>query len=501
MMGRLVYKGMRVSGYFRICLAILLMGSLFGCDEPAIQPSARVLEAGHWKQQAEKDIIKPWTQNARDTTYQTFYAYLDRQWQSYQSRNRYPGMLARHIYSYSAAYLMSGKQRHLDMARQTMQYLIRHGWDEKYGLWYNEIDSTGQPVDRRKDLFMQTYAVTGLSLYYIVTHDSTALHYLERSNELLEKHAWDDQFGGYYRVLNRDLSVDEEDRHKDFTPQLAPLSGHLLYLYSATRDSSYLQQARRIFDTSLDHMFKGTRNWIMERFDRDWSFRREADKNRAMNVGHNVETSWLGLRMYRITSDDRYLERALNLADSLDTYAFRENGAWLHRIGFEDPTRYPETTSWWIQAYGNMYQLYLYRLTGVTRYLNQFRKGADFWNQHFVDREYGGSVLSTYLNGKLERGDKAVRSKTSYHSMEHALLNYIYLSLWVQNKSVTLHYHIRDADDGERLFPLPIEEFNYEINEVRVDGEPWKQINEEAGYIKLPEREGIHVTVTLRDKL
>ncbi len=500
MMGYEVHKGRGIFTYCRTGLLILLMGSIFGCEEPADQPSGSVVEADYWRHQALNDIIQPWTSQARDTTYQTFFAYLDRRWQPYQTRNRYPGMLARHIFSYSAAYLMSGKQRHLDRARQTMQYLIRHGWDEKYGLWYNEIDSTGQPVDRRKDLFMQTYAVTGLSMYYIVTHDSTALHYLQRSNELLEKHAWDDQFGGYYRVLNRDLSVDKENMYKDFTSQLAPLSGHLLYLYAATRDSSYLQQARRIFDTALDHMFVGPQNWIMERFGRDWRFMREADKNTSMNVGHNVETSWLGMRMYRITDDERYLETALTLADSLDAYAQRKNGVWLHRVNFEDPTRYPETTPWWIQAYGNMYQLYLYKITGVNRYLNRFKDGAEFWNQYFVDREFGGSVLSTYLDGAIERGNKAVRSKTSYHSMEHALLNYIYLNVWVHNESVTLHYHIRAADEGERLYPLPIEEFSYQIEEVTIDGQSRDPINREAGYIELPGGEGVRVTVTLRDE-
>ncbi len=480
-------------------LLFVLMWSFTGCDDASKQSTKSVFEGSYWSQQGLNKILPAWTENARDTTYQTFYAYLDRRWKPYETRNRFPGMLSRHIFSYSAAYLMSGEERHLQIARQTMRYLIRHGWDEQYGLWYNEIDSIGKPVNRGKDLFMQTYAVTGLAMYYIATHDSTALHYLERSNELLDKHAWDDKHGGYYRRLNRDLSVDKEDQVKDFTPQLAPLSGHLLYLYAATRDSTYLRQSKRIFDTAMEHMFTGPQQWIMERFTRDWKYMADVNKNRAMNVGHNVETSWLGLRMFEMTSNDKYLEMALRLADSLDAYAFGKNGTWYHRVDYDNPGKHPDTTPWWVQAYGNMFQLYLFRMTGANRYLNQYKQGVQFWNRHFVDETYGGTMLSTYLNGAIERGDKAVRSKTSYHAMEHALLNYLYLNLWIQNEEVKLHYRIRNAEDGQRLYPLPIEEFTYEIDEVKVNGESWDRINREKGYIELPGEERVKVVVTIRD--
>jgi mannobiose 2-epimerase len=458
-----------------------------------------VFEGSFWSYQAINDILPAWTEHARDEKFNTFYAYLDRRWTPYETRNRFPGMLARHIFSYSAAYMMSGNEQHLNRARQTMKYLIRYGWDEKYGLWYNEIDSAGNPVDRKKDLFMQTYAVTGLSMYFVATHDSTALHYIERSNSLLEKHAWDQKFGGYYRSLNRDLSVDSTNQVKEFTPQLAPLSGHLLYLYAATRDTAYLRQSRRIFDTALNQMYAGPQNWIMERFRRDWTYMKDNDKNRAMNVGHNVETSWLGLRMFQLTSDEKYLDAALQLADSLDAYALKENGAWYHRVDYQDPHKHPRTTPWWVQAYGNMFQLYLFRMTGANEYLNQYKKGAQFWNQHFLDEEYGGVVLSTYVNGAMDRGDKAVRSKTSYHALEHSLLNYIYLNLWIQNEEVVLYYNIRESAKSGKLYPLPIEEFTYQIKEVIINGENWNQIDREGGYIELPEKGPAKVKVTIRD--
>lgn len=249
----------------------------------------------------------------------------------------------------------------------------------------------------------------------------------------------------------------------------------------------------------MDHMFQGAQGWIMERFRRNWEYMGGDDKNRAMNVGHNIETSWLGLRLYQLTSNREYLDMALRLSDSLDTYAFKNNGVWYHRVEYSNPDEHPRTTPWWVQAYGNMTQLYLFRMTGENEHLNQFKKGAQFWNQHFLDEEYGGVVLSTYVNGAIDRGDKAVRSKTSYHSVEHALLNYIYLNLWVQNEDITLHYYVEDPNGRKRLYPLPIEEFTYQIKQVEINGKEWENINRAKGYIRLPDEGPAEITVRIRD--
>jgi hypothetical protein len=56
-----------------------------------------------------------------------------------------------------------------------------------------------------------------------------------------------------------------------------------------------------------------------------------------------------------------------------------------------------------------------------------------------------------HLDGQVTDGAKAVRTKTSYHAMEHALLNYLYLSLWVNQTPATLHYRIESPSTGHAL--------------------------------------------------
>ena len=455
----------------RIRLTVVALCAVVILVSPShAQPTDSLLTGAFWQQQGQ-GILSAWTQHGR-TPDGLFYADLTRDWTPQGDTSTvYPGMLARHLYSYSAAYLMSGNKAHLRRATTLRDFMIEHGWDNRYGGWYNAVSRSGSVVDAEKDLFMQIYATTGLALHYIATRDSTTKTYLERSRQFMQEHAWDEAHGGYVDVLHRDGSVKQS--RKDFSPQLAPLSGYLLYLYPATGNPTYLRQAERIMDLTLTHM-QGPDGWIRERFATDWTFLPDDGKNSHLNVGHNVEVAWLLLRLHTLTGEEQYREKGLALADKALEHAFHEDtGAWLHKLKRTNIAEHPDTAVWWVQAYGNMLQLYAYRVTGAQRYLDAFRKGARFWTDHFVDAEHGGTVLRTTLDGAVVDGEKAVRTKTSYHAIEHALLLSLYSRLWVEDSAATIHYR---PEHGESLRPLPIETTNPIIERAWRDGAPLSPI-------------------------
>ncbi|WP_263787335.1 AGE family epimerase/isomerase [Salinibacter grassmerensis] len=266
---------------------------------------------------------------------------------------------------------------------------------------------------------------------------------------------------------------------------MAPLSGYLLYLYSAARTPTYLREAERIMDLTLTHM-QDDRGWILERFAADWTFRPDDPKNSHINVGHNAEVAWLLLRLHALTGKERYRRKGLALTDKLLRTAFRdETGAWRHELRRTDPARHPDTAVWWVQAHGNMLQLYAYCATGADRYLDAFRKGARFWMDAFVDADHGGTVLRTTLDGTVVDGEKAVRTKTSYHAVEHALLASLYLDLWARGAATTLHYRLDSVQDLS-LSP-PLVEDTPRIERVLVDGTPRPRTAFPDGTVRLPD--------------
>ena len=94
-------------------------------------------------------------------------------------------------------------------------------------------------------------------------------------------------------------------------------------------------------------------------------------------------------------------------------------------------------------------------------------------------------------------GAKGKRTKTSYHSLEHSFLLYLYLDLWVNDESVSLHYRMAEPA-GERLYPLPIEDLTPQVNRVTIDGTTQTPPESGPGWVPLPETGPVEVNVELR---
>lgn len=458
----------------------------------SVKQEKKIPEGEFWKQQGIAKVLNYWTKHAVDHENGAFHTYLDRQWQPYNGTKKYPGMLSRQIFSYSVGYMLTGERKYLKKATETKDYLIRNAWDKKYGGWYDALSKEGKVMDSTKDGFYQTYAITGLAMYYMVTHDKEVLELLRESHKIMTDKAWDEQYGGYYRELNRDLTVAKNN--KSFSPQFAPLSGYQVYLYLATRNRQYLEQMEKMMKVALEKMRKPDSPWVLEDFDRKWNYTYQTKANGTeLNTGHNAEVVWMLLRLHELTGKSNYRDEALAISEHLYKYGINDSsGVWYHRIGLDNPNN---SSSWWIQAYGNMLSLYLYHQTGQEHYREAFRKGADFWNKYYIDEKSGGAYLSVNNDGSILKGTKAVRTKTSYHSLEHSLLNYLYTNLWVKKKPVTLYYFVNSFQSGEKLYPLPIEDDDIKISRVKMNGEKYRNYDSKKGYISLPKGKNLEIEV------
>jgi len=480
--------------YRAIVLTILSIVLFTTCTKE--QEVNQFTQSEYWKNQTLTAILPPWTDNAVDSINGSFFCNLDGNWKPVGEDVKFPSMIARHLFSYSSAYLMSGDDQYLTIAREIKAYLFDKAWDNEYGGWFDALSADGKPWQEGKSTFVQVYVITGLTLYYFVTHDQEVLDYINRSNELLEKNAWDQNSGGYYDALQRNWAVSSEV--KSVSSQLAPVSGYLLYLYMATRDKKYLDQAERICDTIIRFMVDTKSGWILENFDKNWNYMPGRQNEEEINVGHNIEVAWSLLRLYLLNNRTDYLQAGKTLTDSLHHYGFNSNtGFWAATIGNENPRLQSNYTYWWIQAYGNMFDLYLNRVYGETSYLNGFSKGAAFWETYFLDKDKGDTHLSVLQTGEVKEAQKANQFKASYHSVEHGLLNYLYLGWWVNRKPVTLYFNIKDSKSGDALYPIPVEMLDARLTEIKINNNVHPLNISSSGSISLPELKDAEVVVTL----
>ncbi len=486
--------------WFRINILITtLLYVSISCIYKPVQ-NANILSGNHWKDQALNEIMPYWTKNGQDIKYGAFFTNLDSLWQPFGSSDKYPSMISRHLFSYSVSYLLSGNEKDLKIAEELVKWLLNHAWDKEYGGWFDTMDKNGNPVETTKTTFVQVYAITGLTMYYFVTHDSTVLSYIEKSNSLLESKVWDPLYGGYYDVMNRDWSI--KISNKSFSSQITPVSGYLIYLYCATRDAQYLDQIEKIVKITTARMVDKESGWVLESFDKNWLYLAGKPDQTEVNIGHNIEEAWMSLRTYYLTGKPQYLKSATDINAKIAEWGVLKNReVWLTNTARKTPAEHSPDTYWWVQAYGNMFNLYWYHNGGEPKYLDRFQKGATFWDNCFIDKKRGDNFFSTDTAGIVRDATKATRFKTSYHSMEHCLLNYLCLNYWVNNQPVEFHFRINSSHPNELLYPVLLEDKNIIISKVILKSKDHKTLQFEDQVIHLPELQNAELIVTLINQI
>lgn len=450
-----------------------------------------------WRNHGKQDIMEPWLAHMLDQKNGNFHMGYHADWTLKENKLdvKHPWIISRQVFALSAAYLLYGEQKYLDEARPAVEWLLKHAWDAEFGGWFDLLDVNGQPIKTDKSQFNYLYVDTGLSMYYFVTKDPAVLKKLEQSSDIRDQYWWDQEYGGYVKALNRDLSV--KDKNKDFGGQIVPVSGPWLYLYSATRDNRYLEGIERIFEVAFAHMIDPNYGWVLESFKDDWSYAPKVKGDSEVDLGHNVETAWVALRTYELTGDPSLLEQAQNLVDLSIKYGYNDSThLWPWKISRRHEQSEKKWTHWWVEMYGNFISLYMYHLTEDQKYLDLFQQTANFWLNHFIDKDQGGD----YLEVTLQPDGSTIpenRPESAYHSMEHILLVTLYTELWIEKKEVDLHFCATAAAEGEKLFVSPLESSGMKLEKVMLNDQTWQQFDRDECSVTLPKGQNIYIRATV----
>lgn len=461
------------------------------------------MDGNFWKKHALEDLIPYWYENVRDDKNGGFHSALSRDWKPIPPWERIPAMISRQVFSFSSAYLISGDEKYIEAARKGVDYLLAHGWDEKYGGWFAALTRTGEPKDTSKLIAVQLYTNVGLTLYYFATGDRRALSYVMKSVEIHKTNWYDGEYGGYYQSLNRDLSVRDSGKNKH--AHYGYVSSLLLNLWLAKRDPEVLRLSSELTDLSIERMLDAETGWIhgyVSVFDRRWKL--------SPGIVDGIEVTYIGaqqtaalsfLRLYHQTGNKLYLEQGKRLGDKINRAAWNpERGEWLDLV--ENVPPYGPTSSprvmWWVHIYGCFLQLQLYRVTGEDQYLERFRKSEIYYDRYLRDRKYGGVLETVTPDGKLiGEGRKACSWHTSYHEIEHCLLNMLYLNLYVNGKPAVLHFKLNGDASAEKHFVSPVDDPSVHIAGVKINGRAWTKFDSEDRSVTLPGGKDLKVEVTL----
>jgi mannobiose 2-epimerase len=438
-----------------------------------------------------------------DTINGGFFLNLSREGNPLPPFDKHPAMIGRQIYGFTCAYLLSGDEAYLKSAKHGADYLLDYAWDKEYGGWYDLLDEKGNPKSTSKTVPNELYTNVGLAHYYFVTGDKRVLEKIMESIKIRKTFAHDSINGGYFQALNRDLSVSDSSKSKH--SHYGYTSSLLINLMLFTRDKKVSDFAEELMMLSIDHMTDTAYGWFNgfpSPNDIKWNpVKRSNNGKEVISAGAQLTATLSLLRMYEATGNKIFGERGIALGKQLMNSAYdSERGIWFDNIEKEPPYVPADTSNvwWWLQSYGIFAQLHLYHLTGENNYLDSFRKMAFFWSDNFIDKEYGGAYQSVTPSGEVPNTAKASPWKASYHEMETALLNYLYLNLYVNKKPATLHFNITDADEGDIHYVSLAEVPEVIIESVTINGKNWKSFDPSERSVTLPEGKNLKMIVTLK---
>ncbi|GHT16186.1 cellobiose 2-epimerase [Bacteroidia bacterium] len=369
-----------------------------------------------------KNILPFWINKMTDNENGGFYGQIDGNDHLHPTANKGAVLNARILWTFSAAYRLLKDPQYLAAAQRAFDYIVEYFADKKYGGVYWELDYKGIPVNDKKQMYAQGFALYGFSEFYRATQKTEALEWAKKFFYLIQNQR-DKKTDGYLEAYTRewqeiaDMRLSEKDENEKKT-----MNTHLHILEPYTNlcriwDSPDLKEAQQ----QLIHVFA---NKILTPsghlglfFDENW-----VSKSDGLSYGHDIEASWLLLEAAEVLGRSDVLAAvkplSLKIADAA-AEGLQPDGSMIYEtLG----THTDRDRHWWVQAETVVGFNYAHKTSGNKAYQNKAVQALQYIANHLVDWDNGEWHWSCYPNGSINRNDdKAGLWKCPYHNSRMCL--------------------------------------------------------------------------------
>ena len=346
----------------------------------------------------------------------------------YDRGEKYLVLQARHIWTFDMLSNEPG-DRWAQLADQGIAFLNEHFLDEAHGGYYSSCSSSGEPVDTRKYLYLQSFALFALSRHALRTRRSEDLALAFKQFRTLEKRARDRWHGGYEELFASDwtpLTDKAKHRHGLATGRRS-MNAHI-HLFEAYSELYLASEDRRV-GARVDALGK----LIMSRFrrkeyaqfidvlDQRWRPLKDGPAPLA-SYGHDLETAWLLMTAAEARNKlDQKLYAQLeeiaktNLRLGEDPIAGGVSAGGPFGAPSTDPKRI-----WWVQAEALVAFLMFFRRSNDKKWWDAFLRTLNVIRSDFCAPD-GGIYAEVGPDGAIIDPARASCWQGGYH-MARALM-------------------------------------------------------------------------------
>jgi mannose/cellobiose epimerase-like protein (N-acyl-D-glucosamine 2-epimerase family) len=373
------------------------------------------LDPERYRRHLAASLLPFWADHSIDTEFGGFLNCLDRQGRVFDTA-KVSAMQARMIYAFARGHEVLGDSAYLDIARLGARFLTDHMWDRDAGGWFHKVTRNGETIRSQKRLFDQAYVLLALSVYARVSGDSAVLERAVEAYDLLDRHAWDREHGGYYERCDRDWSVSSS--HKTLIVHIDMLDA-VRALAAVTQRREHALRAEELTDLLMSRMRDRGTGCFVEHFYRDWRYHPLRTRD-VIRIGQNFKA----IQLLALAGGSAHAQDSTKTAAGREIMDFCLEHAWDHRHGgfFQFVARSGSIASaeklWWTMCDGILALLTLYAAEGNARYREYAAALESFAFTHFVDPVFGEWYTSCRRDGSPLDTRKGSIGKAAYHTVQ-----------------------------------------------------------------------------------
>jgi mannobiose 2-epimerase len=364
-------------------------------------------KSGGLREQIERewrDNIAPfWIKYAPDTEYGGFRGLIANDLRADEHAEKGIILNSRILWTFSQAYSIYRDNDFLEIAERAYIYLIRRFIDYQHGGVFWTVDYKGRPLDRKKRVYAQAFAIYALTEFYLVTRDREALDNAYQIFNVIESRCRDPLYGGYLETFEGDwtlasdqrLSEVDQDEKKSMNTHLHVMEAYtaLSYASGETQVKDRLRDVINIFLTRIIH----PRDFYLQMFfDETW-----ACKSTHRSFGHDIEASWLLCEAAEVLGEPDTIELvrvvALDMAQSVYENGLDTDGSLFYEAdanGVTDTDKH-----WWAEAEAVVGFVNAYQMSGAEYFLEAAWRVWEFINSHIIDKKNGEWFWKTSRDG------------------------------------------------------------------------------------------------------